>query len=76
MNTTEKIQEAKNYLRSQGYYTDNLWSTVDVQSRFNCTEDEAYDVLDGALNNDTTMEQIWFAISFHGENDDLESIEN
>jgi hypothetical protein len=76
MNTTEKIQEAKDYLKSQGYYTDNLWSTADVQSRFNCTEDQAYDVLDGALNNDATMEQVWFAISFHGENDELESIKN
>jgi hypothetical protein len=76
MNTTEKIQEAKDYLKSQGYYTDNLWSTADVQSRFNCTEDQAYGVLDGALNNDATMEQVWFAISFHGENDELESIKN
>jgi hypothetical protein len=28
-------------------------------------------VLDGALNNEATMEQIWFAIDFHGENEGL-----
>jgi hypothetical protein len=75
MSRAAKIQEAKSYLKSQGYYTDKIWCTEDVKCRFNCNEDEAQEVLDGALNNDATMEQIWFAISFHGENDGLEKVE-
>jgi hypothetical protein len=75
MGYIEEIQQAKEYLKSHGYYTDILWNINDVQSMFNCTEDEAQDVLDGALNNEATMEQIWFAITMHAENDELEKIE-
>jgi len=75
MSRAEKIQEAKSYLESQGYYTEKLWCVEDVLSRFNCTEDEAHDVLDGALNNEATMEQIWFAINYHGEDEGLEKVQ-
>ena len=57
----------KNELKERGYFVDNLWTTEDVQSRFNCTDDEAQEVLEQALTNEVTMEQIWFAIQFHGE---------
>tara|TARA_B110000467_G_C18305892_1_gene474655 strand:+ start:1144 stop:1404 length:261 start_codon:yes stop_codon:yes gene_type:complete len=54
-------------LKSRGKFVDNLWTIEDVQSRFNCTDDEAQEVLEQALTNEVTMEQIWFAIQFHGE---------
>tara|TARA_R110000868_G_scaffold74337_11_gene214996 strand:+ start:924 stop:1157 length:234 start_codon:yes stop_codon:yes gene_type:complete len=75
MSRAAKIQEAKSYLKSQGYYTDKIWCTEDVKSRFNCNEDEAQEVLDGALNNEATMEQIWFAINYHGEEEGLEKVQ-
>jgi hypothetical protein len=56
------------------YQVENLWCVDDVKSKFKCTDDEAMDVLVGALTNDATMEQIWFAIDFHGENLDLEKL--
>lgn len=71
MSNFKRIEEAKAFLTENGYYTDNLWCVDDVQSKFECTDEEALDVLDGALNNEATMEQIWFAIDFHGENDGL-----
>ena len=65
-------QVLKNELKKRGYFVDNLWTTEDVQSKFNCTEDEAQEVLEQALTNDATMEQIWLAIEFHGEDNELE----
>ena len=54
-------------LKSRGKFVDNLWTTEDVIGKFNCTEDEAQEVLYEALTNEVTMEQIWFAIRFHAE---------
>lgn len=75
MDNYEKIQEAKAFLKQNGYYTDNLWCVDDVKSKFKCSDDEAQQVLDEALNNDATMEQIWFAIGWHGEEENLTKIE-
>ena len=66
------IEKAKAFLASHGYQTDNLWHIDDVKSKFNCTDEQAMDVLIGALRNDATMEQIWLAIDIHGESDGLE----
>lgn len=75
MDNYKKIQEAKAFLKENGFYTDSLWCVEDVQDNYDCTEEEAQEVLDGALNNEATMEQIWFAINFHAENLKLEQIE-
>ena len=61
-------KEAKEYLENIGYQTYNLWHVQDVQSKFNCTDEEAMEVLIKALTNDATMEQIWLAIEIEGEN--------
>jgi hypothetical protein len=71
MSNFKSVEEAKVYLTEQGFYTGNLWSVDDVQANYDCTKEEAQDVLDGALNNEATMEQIWYAINFHAENDGL-----
>lgn len=65
------VEDAKKILEERGYYCGNLWSVEDVQSKFDCTDEEAYEVLDGALQNGATMEQIWFAIGFYGEDENL-----
>jgi len=69
------VEEAKEFLEKNGYYVGNLWSVDDVKSKFKCTDEEAQDVLDGALQNEATMEQIWYAIDVHGENNGLERVE-
>lgn len=63
--TIEK--KAKELLADKGFYTDNLWCIEDVKHEFECTDEEAYSILDGALNNEATMEQIWFAINMYKE---------
>lgn len=76
MRNFKTVQEARAFLTEQGFYTDILWRVEDVQSRFECTDDEAQEVLDGALQNDSTMEQIWFAIDFHAKEQGLTEIED
>jgi len=70
-----KIDAAKKVLRDYGYYTSNLWHVEDVKAKFKCSDDEAQAVLSKAMQNDATMEQIWFSIGFHGEESGLEKIE-
>ncbi len=74
--TQKKIEEAKALLKKHGYQVDNLWCVDDVKHKYNCTDEEAYDVLYGALTNDATMEQIWLAIDIHAEADGLEPKED
>jgi len=61
------IESAKKILRDNGYFVDNLWQTCDVTINYDCTEQEAQDVLEGALTNDATYQQIWEAISYEAE---------
>jgi len=65
------IAGAKIFLEEQGYYTTGLWHVGDVKSMFNCDNDEAQYVLDQAINNEATMEQIWFNIEKFGEIEEL-----
>jgi hypothetical protein len=67
------VEQAKEVLRENGYFVDNLWHVDDVKLRYNCDDDEqAQDILNGALTNDATMEQIWFAIDMVATDDGLE----
>lgn len=63
MSLVNKIEEAKKLLKDNGYYVDNLWHIDDVKSlKEDITEEKAQEVLDLALTNEATMEQIWFSI--------------
>jgi hypothetical protein len=62
-------QQAKDTLEKMGYQVDNLWHIDDVKSRFECTDEEAMDVLIAALNNETTFEQIWYALEYEAEDE-------
>jgi hypothetical protein len=56
------VATARALLRSKGYFTENLWCVDDVTQNYKCSNDVAYDVLDKAMSNDATMEQIFLAI--------------
>jgi hypothetical protein len=47
-----EIDNAKEILRSHGYYVDNLWHVADVLDRCDVTNDEAYYILDDVLSGD------------------------
>jgi len=68
------VEEAKAVLKANGYFVDNLWHVEDVKSKFNCTDEEAQDVLFESLTNEATMEQIWFSINEFGEMEKLEPV--
>lgn len=65
------IENAKELLKREGYYVDNLWQTCDVTLNYNCTEEEAQDVLNKSLTNDATYEQIWMSIGYVAESMNL-----
>jgi hypothetical protein len=58
-----EIEQAKQTLKDAGYFVDNLWHIDDVKSKFNCTDEKAQEILNFALTNEATMEQIWFSIN-------------
>lgn len=51
-------EQAKELLKKNGYYIDNLWHVDDVQQKCYCTEEEAQEILDMSLTNEVTMEHI------------------
>lgn len=69
-------QEAKEVLRKSGYFVDNLWHVDDIKLRYNCDDNEqAQEILNNAMTNDATMEQIWFAIDIAAQDDGLTIID-
>jgi hypothetical protein len=59
-----EILKAKEVLRNAGYFIDNLWHIQDVYNVCdgNIQKDQAMHVLEMALTNNTTTDQIWYAI--------------
>ncbi len=58
----QDVSIAKAVLKKNGYFVDNLWCVDDVIQNYNCTEDEAQEVLGMALTNDVITERIFGAI--------------
>jgi hypothetical protein len=69
-----EIEKAKQVLRQNGYFVDNLWRVEDVQSKYNCTEEQAQVILEQSLTNEATMEQIWFSIKEFSELANLKEV--
>jgi len=67
----ETIEQAKKVLRESGYFVDNLWHIDDVKLRYKCDDEQAQDVLNSALTNEATMEQIFFSIDTFASEDGL-----
>jgi len=57
-----KIETAKKYLESQGYFTANLWNVDDVKQSYDVSDEEALDVLEDAMTSDWVTSQIFEAI--------------
>ena len=56
---SKEINNAKELLRKEGYYIDNLWRVWDVQERYNCEDNDAYEVLDKAVSSEYIQERIF-----------------
>ena len=54
----DSIEHAKQVLKDNGYYTDNLWHVNDVLNYHYCTDNKAQEILNKALTNGWITEQI------------------
>lgn len=54
----KSVEEAKQTLTNDGYYIGSLWHLEDVKSKFECTDDEAFDILSQCVDNEWIIEQI------------------
>jgi hypothetical protein len=72
-----KVEKAKKVLKQSGHYVDNLWHIDDIMLRYACDDPEqAQEILNAALTNEATMNQIWFAIDMVAQDEGLKLIED
>lgn len=69
---SDPVQEAKGFLKENGYYTDNLWQIDDVKSKYKCDDETAQYVLNQTLNSDRIKQEINETIDFFAEEESLE----
>ena len=67
-------KQAKDLLRKEGYFVDNLWHVNDVQERFNCDEETAQNVLYWTLTNPSFIEYVNETINLVATNENLETL--
>ena len=71
MEEEDKVTEALDFLESQGFYIQNLWHIQDVQRKFDCSEEEAMEVLNDAVSGEWIIEQINERIEYYGAREGL-----
>jgi hypothetical protein len=64
-------QKAKEVLKNNGYFVDNLWHVNDVQENFQCDEETAQNILYWALSSPTMIEYINDEINRVATNENL-----
>ena len=65
------LAEAKEFLRNEGYFVDNLWHVSDVQNNFECDDETAQNILYWALTSPTTIKYIKDSIDMVARNEQL-----
>jgi len=68
------IESAKQLLRENGYFVDNLWQTCDITDVWDCTDEQAQELLYKALTSESTIEQIHIAVCFMAEDMNLKEL--
>ena len=63
----KEIEHARNILKKNGYFTDNLWSNKDVQTVYNLSNKESQIVLSKALQNEYVVENIFNSIDYYAK---------
>tara|TARA_R110002012_G_scaffold308079_2_gene514064 strand:- start:197 stop:421 length:225 start_codon:yes stop_codon:yes gene_type:complete len=67
----KQIEEAKEFLKSKGYYVNNLWTIDDVQHHYECTDIEAMGILDKVLQSERLMSEVFEMINHFAEESNL-----
>lgn len=68
-----KIDTAKKYLESEGYFTANLWHTDDVCQNYRVNQDQALDIIEDAMTSEITISRIFEAIDIIAEENGYEN---
>ncbi|MDO6737059.1 hypothetical protein [Wenyingzhuangia sp. 2_MG-2023] len=76
LDLVDKIQQAKDLLKDNGYFVDNLWTIHDVKKIFECSTNQAQEILKESLVNDSITDQVNLNIRLSGENKNLTAIED
>jgi hypothetical protein len=63
--------QAKEFLKSQGYFVDNLYSVQDVQEKFHCDDDTAQDILYWVFEDEFVCDAIQSKINQIGSDEQL-----
>jgi len=58
MSDKKEVQLAKEVLKNNGYYVENLWCIQDVQNQHICSDKKAYQILEDAIEQDDIYERI------------------
>lgn len=74
VDTLNAIEDAKKLLRRHGYFVNNLWHTCDITDIWDCTDEQAQELLYKALTSESTIEQIHIAVCFMAEDMNLKEL--
>lgn len=72
-NNAQEVNTARELLKKNGYFVDNLWHIRDVQTKFNVQDDVAYNVLSVLLDSDYHKDRVNQDISDTGKDMGLPS---
>lgn len=71
-----EIEKAKEILKKHGYYIHTLYHIDDVTSMYDCTDSEAMEIIELAIDNDGTANQIWENMRYFAEDMGLKEKED
>jgi len=75
-NMINKTEKALNLLSDEGYYVKNLWGVDDVMIGWECTKEQALEILDKTFDNEYVNETIFDIIGINAREMNLTSKEN
>ena len=59
----KNVAVARAFLRSEGFFTETLWSVHDVLETHDCSRGKAYEVLEKVMSNEGIVDIIFVAIN-------------
>ncbi len=61
-------EDLRQELQLRGYYTKNLWHVDDVMQNYNCTSENALEILDDVMQGEYVTSMVFDCIDINGEN--------
>lgn len=61
-------EDLRQELQLRGYYTNNLWHVDDVMQNYNCTSENALEILDDVMQGEYVTSMVFDCIDINVEN--------